>query len=253
MLKIVRRIMRVLFFLVLAVVAAGLGALVVLTTPERGRDNLAGLSSSSLACHAGAQGDGRRHQRHLVGRAAARPCRGGGQAGPWPGAARRGVDWSPLALLSKTFRAEHVGVGRIEVARLPQQEPQPQAEQGGTFSLPVSVEVKEIDLPDIALGEALAEAGIAELAARGSVSAQASPLAVASDLSVSRRDGKGGSLAAKVHFAPADNRLDLDVKASEPQGGIIANALQLPGTPAVDIALSLAARWPTGTAPQLRR
>ncbi len=45
MLKIVRRIMRVLFFLVLAVVAAGLGALVVLTTPERGRDNLAGISS----------------------------------------------------------------------------------------------------------------------------------------------------------------------------------------------------------------
>ena len=237
MLKIVRRIMRVLFFLVLAVVAAGLGALVVLTTPERGRDNLAGIVSSLASTPerkvtvAGISGiwSGALRLGHVVVE---------DRAGPWLVLRDVAVDWSPLALLSKTFRAERVGVGRIEVARLPQQEPQPQAEQGGTFSLPVSVEVKEIDLPDIALGEALAGAGIAELAARGSVSAQASPLAVASDLAVSRRDGKEGSVAAKVHFAPADNRLDLDVKASEPQGGIIANLLQLPGTPAVDIALS---------------
>lgn len=237
MLKTVRRIMRVLFVLVLAVAAAGLGALVVLTMPERGRDNLAGIVSSLASTPerkvtvAGISGiwSGALRLDHVVVE---------DRSGPWLVLRQVAVDWSPLALLSKTFRAEHVGVGRIEVARLPQQEPQPQTEPAGTFSLPVSVEVKEIDLPDIALGQALAGVGIAELAAKGSVSAQASPLAVASDLSVSRRDGKEGSVAAKVHFAPADNRLDLDVKASEPQGGIIANLLGLPGQPAVAIALS---------------
>ncbi|CAM5437412.1 translocation and assembly module TamB [Aquamicrobium terrae] len=236
MLKIVRRIMRVLFFLVLAVVAAGLGALVVLTTPERGRDNLAGIVSSLASTPerkvtiGGLSGiwSGALRLDHVVV---------ADKAGPWLVLRDVAVDWSPSALLSRTFRAERVAVGRIEAARLPQQE-EARTEPAGAFSLPVSVDIQQIDLPDIALGEALAGAGIAELAAKGSLSAQASPLAVASDLTVSRRDGKQGTIAARVNFAPADDRLDLDVKASEPQGGIIANLLDLPGQPAVDIALS---------------
>ncbi|RUU45066.1 translocation/assembly module TamB, partial [Mesorhizobium sp. M2C.T.Ca.TU.002.02.1.1] len=43
---------------------------------------------------------------------------------------------------------------------------------------------------------------------------------------------------AKIHFAPADNKLDLDLKASEPAGGIIANLLKLPDAPPVNIVVS---------------
>ncbi|RUX38006.1 translocation/assembly module TamB, partial [Mesorhizobium sp. M4A.F.Ca.ET.050.02.1.1] len=57
-------------------------------------------------------------------------------------------------------------------------------------------------------------------------------------LKVTRHDGKQGNVDAKLHFAPADNKLDLDLKASEPTGGIIANLLQLPGQPPVEIVVS---------------
>ncbi len=237
MLRIVRRIMRVLFYLVLAVVAAGLGALVVLTTPERGRENLAGIVSSLASTPerkvtlGGISGiwSGALRLDHVVVE---------DKAGPWLVMRDVAVDWSPAALLSKTFRAERVAAGRVELARLPQEETKPQAKESGPFTLPVSVDVRQIDLPDIALGEALAGAGVAELAAKGSLGVQASPLAVSTDLNITRRDGKEGAVAASIHFAPADNRLDLDVKASEPSGGIIANLLKLPGTPSVDITLS---------------
>ncbi|RVB97799.1 translocation/assembly module TamB, partial [Mesorhizobium sp. M7A.F.Ca.AU.001.01.1.1] len=112
------------------------------------------------------------------------------------------------------------------------------APSGGTTTLPVSIDIKQIDLPEIALGQQLAGSGIAELAARGMLKADAAPLAVETVLNVTRHDGKQGNVDAKIHFAPADNRLDLDLKASEPAGGIIANLLKLPDTPPVDIIVS---------------
>ncbi|RUX24547.1 translocation/assembly module TamB, partial [Mesorhizobium sp. M7A.F.Ca.US.011.01.1.1] len=73
---------------------------------------------------------------------------------------------------------------------------------------------------------------------KGSVKAVAAPRAVETVLNITRHDGKQGNVDAKIHFAPADNRLDLDLKASEPAGGIIANLLKLPDTPPVDINVS---------------
>ena len=97
---------------------------------------------------------------------------------------------------------------------------------------------EQIDLPEIALGQQLAGSGIAELAAKGSAKADASPLAIETVLNVTRHDGKQGNVDAKIHFAPDENKLDLDLKASEPAGGIIANLLKLPGAPPVDIVVS---------------
>ncbi|TIW06379.1 MAG: translocation/assembly module TamB, partial [Mesorhizobium sp.] len=98
-------------------------------------------------------------------------------------------------------------------------QPSQQPSQGASSSLPVSIDVKQIDLPEIALGQELAGSGIAELAAKGSLQADPSPLAIESVLNVSRHDGK-------------------QVKASEPAGGIIANLLKLPNAPPVNIVVS---------------
>src|SRR5690606_21209976 len=148
------------------------------------------------------------------------------------------VDWAPLALLSRTFLAERVAVGRIEAARAPVSDPDEKPRTGTGFSLPVSVDIRAIDLPQIALGEALAGAGIAELAAEGHVRAERSPLAVEADAPMARRAGREGAAAALVQFRPGDNRLALNVQASEPAGGIIASLLQLPASPPVSIAVS---------------
>lgn len=236
--RIVKRVLRVLFYAVVLAVFCAVGALLVLTTTERGRDNLAGFISDMASSDAskvkigGIDGiwSGNLTVDHVVLE--------DGQ-GPWLVLREIAVDWSPLALLSRRFSAERVALGRIEVARLPVSDPNaPPKNNSGTTSLPLSIDIDSIELPQIALGEALAGAGIAELSAKGSLHAKDSPLDIATVLHVARSDGKEGNVDATVTFAPADNRLDLDVKASEPSGGIIANLLKLPDAPPVDIALA---------------
>lgn len=233
----VRRILRMAFYAALVVVAAAIGALVVFTTTERGRANLAGLVSSVASSEsakvqvAGINGiwSGNLTVDHVVLE---------DREGPWLVLREIEVDWSPLALLSRTFRADRVAVGRIEAARAPLADPDARPQAGGGLSLPVSVDIREIDLPQIALGPALAGAGIAELAASGRVRAERAPLAVEADLGVRRRDGREGSIEATVHFLPGEDRLDLDLRAAEPAGGIIANLLRLPDAPPVNIVVA---------------
>ncbi|TPL05383.1 translocation/assembly module TamB, partial [Mesorhizobium sp. B2-4-14] len=230
------RILRIVLYTLLIVVAGAIGALVVLTKTERGRDNLAGIISRLASSDdrkvtvSGIDGiwSGALSVDHVVLE---------DREGAWLVARKVAVDWSPLALLSKNFSADRIAADRIELARLPVASTQ-QPAQSGTTTLPVSIDIKQIDLPEIALGQELAGSGIAELAAKGSVKAEATPLAVETVLNVTRHDGKQGKVDAKVHFAPADNRLDLDLKASEPAGGIIANLLKLPDAPPVDIVAS---------------
>ncbi|PBC12351.1 translocation/assembly module TamB domain-containing protein [Mesorhizobium sp. WSM3859] len=233
--KIFWRILRILIYTLLLLLVVAVGALFVLTGTEGGRQNLAGLISRMASSEdrkvtvSGIEGiwSGQLRLDHVVLE---------DRAGPWMVARKVALDWSPTALLSRNFNADRFAAERIELARLPQ--PSQQPSQGGSSSLPVSIDVKQIDLPEIALGQELAGSGIAELAAKGSLNADPSPLAIESVLNVFRHDGKQGNVDAKIHFAPADNKLDLDLKASEPSGGIIANLLKLPDAPPVNIVVS---------------
>ncbi|WFP60051.1 translocation/assembly module TamB domain-containing protein [Mesorhizobium sp. WSM4904] len=229
------RILSICLYALLLLLVVAIGALVVLTGTEGGRQNLAGMISKMASTEdrkvtvSGIEGiwSGALRVDHVVLE---------DRVGPWLVARKVALDWSPTALLSRNFNADRIAAERIELARLPQASQQPS--QGGSSSLPVSVDVKQIDLPEIALGQQLAGSGIAELAAKGSLKADPSPLAIETVLNVARHDGKQGNVDAKVHFAPADNKLDLDLKASEPAGGIIANLLKLPDAPPVDIVVS---------------
>lgn len=233
--KIFKRILRLFFYTLLIVLAAAIGALVVLTKTERGRENLAGIISSmassadSKVTVSGIDGiwSGALTVDHVVLE---------DRNGAWLVARKVAVDWSPLALLSKNFSADRIAAERIELARLPVAGTEPS--KSGSTGLPVSLDIKAIDLPQIALGQQLAGSGIAELAAKGSAKVDASPLAIETVLNVTRHDGKQGNVDANIHFAPADNKLDLDLKASEPADGIIANLLKLPGAPPVNIVVS---------------
>ncbi|MDG4894140.1 translocation/assembly module TamB domain-containing protein [Mesorhizobium sp. WSM4976] len=233
--KIFWRILRIFIYTLFLLLVVAIGALVVLTGTEGGRQNLAGLISKMASNEdrkvtvAGIEGiwSGALRVDHVVLE---------DRAGPWMVARKVALDWSPTALLSWNFNADRFAAERIELARLPQ--PSQQPSQGGSSSLPVSIDVRQIDLPEIALGQELAGSGIAELAAKGSLKADPSPLAIESVLNVSRHDGKQGNVDAKIHFAPTDNKLDLDLKASEPAGGIIANLLKLPDAPPVNVVVS---------------
>ena len=226
-----RRIFRALRLLVVLVLALAVGAILVFTLTEKGRENLAGLisdlaSSETAKVRVGGL-DGIWSGRLTIGHVVLEDA-----AGPWMVARDVAVDWSPLSLLSSTFDADRVSAARVEVARLPKSQ---DGEGGG--GLPVDIAVRALDLPDIALGEEIA-GGIARFSAGGRLTAKAAPLDVDIDLSLERTDGREGAVEAKVRFAPSEDGLDVDVEGSEPAGGVVANLLRLPGAPAVSFSLT---------------
>ena len=225
MAAILRRTFRILRLLVVLVLALALGAVLVFTLTGKGRENLAGLLSDLASSEKGKVRigglDGIWSGHLTLGYLVLEDT-----DGPWLAARDVAIDWSPLALISKTFRADRVSAARVEVARLPK------SEGGKGGGLPLDIAVGSLDLPDVALGEAIA-GGIARLSATGALAAKAEPLDVDLDLSLKRTDGREGAVEARIRVAPAENALDLSVEGSEPAGGIVANLLRLPGAPAI--------------------
>jgi translocation and assembly module TamB len=147
------------------------------------------------------------------------------------------IDWSPAALLRGVFRAENISVGEVSVLRapIPPSTPAPSTSGSGSgFSLPVGVRVAQIDMPNIDLAPALTGRGFS-LALKGSVDATGPNVTL--DLEAHRKDEPNARAVADVIYAPADNRLSVNASVSEPQGGLLARLLSLPGAPAVDLAL----------------
>ncbi|BCH31741.1 translocation/assembly module TamB [Mesorhizobium sp. L-8-10] len=231
---VLRRMLRILSYVFLAVLALAVGAVAALTLTAKGRENLAALvstmaSTDDMKVRIGGIGgiwSGDLRVEHVVIEDA---------EGPWLVIRGAEIDWSPLALISWTFNAERIFAQRLEVARLPRS--QNKGGGGGGGGLPVSVAIDNIDLPDIALGEEIAGA-VAQLSAEGSLQALADPLNIGTELRVKRIDGVGGDLDASIHFVPSEQRLSVAIRGSEPAGGIIANLLQLPGAPPVQILVS---------------
>ena len=76
----------------------------------------------------------------------------------------------------------------------------------------------------------------AELTAGGSVVLASGELDA--DFTVTRLDGPGGELDLDASFTNATRQLDLDMRLREPEGGVVATALRIEGTPAIDLQLS---------------
>lgn len=142
------------------------------------------------------------------------------------------VDWSPTALLTGTFRADLVSASTIEFDRTPLPSEQPATKESGSFSLTVAVDIKNLTFDDIKLGEALAGRPF-ELAASGN--AKASSKDMAANIAVHRKDVPQAGITADFTYVPEQNVLQLKANLSEPQGGMLANLLALPGAPAVSL------------------
>ena len=145
------------------------GAVAVLTLTGKGRENLAGLISTM----ASSPGSG----VQIIGISGiwSGPLRIDSLVlsdadGAWFAARGIAIEWSPLKLLSSTFRASLVHADRVEVARLP--ESGSGTSEGG--GLPVSLDIDRLDLPQIALGPSLA-GEIAQASAEGSLQVEAEP------------------------------------------------------------------------------
>lgn len=145
--------------------------------------------------------------------------------------------WSRLALLRGKLDVDSLDVDKIEVIRkpLPAETVDPAASEGFSLpDLPVEVDVGRLAAPNVilaapVLGEEthLAVTAAANLAG-GSLNA---------DLAVRRTDNKPGELTLKAAYAAESKTLDLDLKAEEPAGGVMAGLLNLPGRPSVGLTL----------------
>ncbi len=147
------------------------------------------------------------------------------------------IDWSPAALITGEFRADRITAGAIDVYRPPEPtaaKPATTTTSSGGTTLPVGIRVAQLDLPDINLAQALSGRDFA-LSLKGSIDATGPNIAL--DLQATRKDEPDAKALADIVYAPSENRLTLKASVSEPEGGLLARLLRLPGAPAVELGL----------------
>ncbi|MBW9114446.1 translocation/assembly module TamB domain-containing protein [Rhizobium cauense] len=149
------------------------------------------------------------------------------------------INWNPLALLTGRFHARSVETAAIHILRQPVRtlpsRPAAEGEGEGGFSLPVTIDIDRISLPEINLAQSLIGRAFS-LAADGSV--RADNEGGNASINVRRHDAPDAKLVADVAFMPDRNQLRLKAKLTEPKGGLLAGLLALPGNPAVEIGLT---------------
>ncbi|WP_427025720.1 translocation/assembly module TamB domain-containing protein [Aureimonas ureilytica] len=156
--------------------------------------------------------------------------------GVWLTARDLALDWSPLALVRKNVEIQSLTAGSITLARLPRAAPQTEDTSSSGFSLPdITANVGRIAINEFVLNEAVAGVA-ARLSAEGSLTLANDPAQLDANLAIRRLD-QGGEITLKLGFQPAANRLELNVAASEPAGGLVANLLKLPGAPPVSLTI----------------
>lgn len=144
------------------------------------------------------------------------------------------LDWTPRDLIRKRFTAERISARQVTVSRAPLPSAEPQPETDEPFSLPVEIDIATIDLPSIAIGEALIEREL-PLSAQGSL--QIVGETIASRLTATRLDEPGNNAVVDLLYAPNDNQLRINLDYQEPAAGLLGEQLQLPGQPALAIEI----------------
>lgn len=148
------------------------------------------------------------------------------------------LDWNRSALFSGNVSVNELSATQIIVARRPNASsngPQPEA---GSFSLPelpVSVQIGRLAADKITLGpDVLGQPVEASLEAALTLSGGVGE----ATLDLQRQDdGPEGSLSLNASFSNETQRLSLDLTALEGAGGLVATAIDLPGTPAAGLTL----------------
>jgi len=212
----------------LFLLALGIGGVGALTLTQSGSGTLARFLSYALSAPgrevtlSGVTGAWSGHLRIASVRIA-------DPAGTWLQLQGVALDWSPTRLIAGRLSASRVHADAVELMRLPQAEASGSNSPGG-FSLPVDMNLGDIDFPDIQLSEAVAGAP-ARLRASGSLDAQHSPVTLRTDLRLARADDGAGSVEASINYR--DGRLSIAANGSEPSGGLVASLLRIPERPAL--------------------
>jgi translocation and assembly module TamB len=144
------------------------------------------------------------------------------------------IDWSPLDLLGADFDASRIAAAKLNIVRAPVQTIE-RAPSEGSFNLPVSVDIRKIEVPSLLVGKELLGRS-AEIALSGSAKGAADLLALTLD--ARQKDSGNARAVADLAYAVNAETLKLNLDVSEPKGGLLATMLNLPDEPAIDISVS---------------
>ena len=148
------------------------------------------------------------------------------------------LDWNRAALLRGELDVSALAAAKLRIERTPVTEPSvlnAQASGVRIPELPISIRVDRFAIDEIVLGEALlGEAVTATVAAQAVLDDGGLQL----ELEASRLDTQRGEILLDVSFTRADERLSVTTRIDEPEGGVVATAIGLPGSPSVSLDIA---------------
>lgn len=148
------------------------------------------------------------------------------------------LNWSRTALFTGRLSIQSLVAERIDIIRKPLPDnslPSPESSSFSLPELPLSVNIDSLDVAHLRFGQDIF--GLqSEVSLNGNLSLASGSLN--SSFDIKRLDGPGGNFALSAAYANADQKLDLDLKVTEPANGIVANVLNIDGHPPVDLTLT---------------
>jgi len=148
------------------------------------------------------------------------------------------LNWSRTALLVGRLSIQSLAAERIDFIRKPLPDnslPSPESSSFSLPELPISINLDRLAIARLHFGPDIF--GLeSEVSANGRLSLADGSLD--SSFDIKRLDGPGGTFALRAAYANADQKVDLDLKVSEPANGIVANLLNIDGRPPVDLTLT---------------
>jgi len=159
--------------------------------------------------------------------------------GVWLSLDRARLVWTRTALLRGRLEVNELEIDRLQVLRRPETTEEDEAavsDEPILPELPVKVVVEGFTLRELALGEPVLGTA-ARLSAEGSANLGDPDEGLKLDFAAQRLDAPG-RLSINLNYVPQTNQLALDLTHQEPEGGIAARLLELPGLPPVDLKLA---------------
>lgn len=138
--------------------------------------------------------------------------------------------WSPADLLKATFRVNALSAGAVNLDRLPESDSSSNGSSSG--SLPVALDIRNISLPQIALGDSFSGKE-EQLALKGELALDSDR--ATANLKLTDLNRGDAEIETALNYDVTANTLALDLTANEAKGGFVSSLLQLPGNPALSI------------------
>ncbi|KIC43689.1 hypothetical protein RA28_18780 [Ruegeria sp. ANG-S4] len=148
------------------------------------------------------------------------------------------LDWNRLGLLRGRFSVNALVAQEIDIARAPgtttKEAPPPSAETQPFQlpELPVSIEIGELRIDDLSLGEPLIGVA-ADLTVKGNLSLADGTLDTT--LNIDRLDRAGDTIDLTAGFQNSSREINLDLTVAEASGGLISTALKIPDSPPIGL------------------